>query len=369
VGGIPHRIGSEKEEMTEMKRIWELVKHGKRKLAGLVQGAIMKSSRQGESSALPAFSDTATLEDLRYCYRLLLHREPDPGGWTHWKDQIEQRRYPLARLTEGFLNCVEFRAQRQALRQPLLVELADFRMFVLRNDWTIGMAVTTNKVWEPHVTQEIRRLLMPGTAFVDIGANIGYFTLLAASLVGTAGRVMAVEPNPDNCELIVKSVRVNGFNNVQVYPYAVAEKEQQFVLGVDGSNSGIFEVEQGIGHSGPVVQAKTLDELLKDEPRIDLIKIDIEGAEVRALMGMFQVLQRHRPVIFTEFFPVLLQRHSGATAEEYLQGLRQFGYTFFILHRDGKKSEMPQSNAQIMACLARLGNPDDAYLDLVAYPS
>ncbi len=351
-----------------MGRIVTFLRRVRYKLVQFVWLQKTKGIPSSDRDTGSAYADIATLEDLHHCYRLFLHRAPDPEGWVYWKRQLEQQQYPLARLTEGFLNSAEFRSQQQVLHAPVMVELEGFRMFVRRDDWTIGKAIATQKIWEPHVTQEIRQLLKPGVTFVDIGANIGYFSLFAAPLVGETGRIIAIEPNPENCDLILQSIRINGFQNIHVCPYAVAEKEQEFVLGVDGSNSGIFEIKHRREHSGPVVQAKTLDDLLKDESRIDLIKIDIEGAEARALQGMSQILRRYRPVIFTEFFPFLLERHSGVTPQEYLNQLRQFGYAFFILYSDGRKSAGSQSVEQIVTLWRQMGNPNDAYLDLIALP-
>lgn len=311
--------------------------------------------------------DMATLRDLSYCYRLFLHREPDPEGWAGWKNQVEKQFMTLERLTEIFLNCHEFRLRQKTLRQPILLELEGFKIFVRRNDWTIGWVIARDKIWEPHVTREIRALLKPGTVFVDIGANVGYFSLLAAACVGERGRVIAIEANPDNCDLIRQGVRANNFNNVLVYPYAVAEKEQEFILGVDGSNSGIIEMGSNIDEVGLHIQAVTGDSLLKDQPRIDLIKIDIEGAEWRALRGMREVIVRHRPVIFTEFFPALLEKTSGVAPEEYLNALRDLGYACFILPWNGAKSETAQNNQQIMAYWSQLAD-SEAHLDLVAHP-
>src|SRR5690606_15185214 len=93
--------------------------------------------------------------------------------------------------------------------------------------------------YEPHVTAEVRRLLQPGMTFVDVGANIGYFALLAASLVGAQGKVIAFEPNLENCELLRRSIAANGFDDfVHVHPYAVAEKAQFFTLDVGTSSNG-----------------------------------------------------------------------------------------------------------------------------------
>src|SRR5262249_57638786 len=91
----------------------------------------------------------------------------------------------------------------------------------------------------PHVTRVIRALLQPGTVMVDIGANIGYYTLLAAARIGSTGKVIAFEPNVDNCTLLHKSLQANDFANVVLYNVAVAEAEGAVSLHISDSNGSI----------------------------------------------------------------------------------------------------------------------------------
>ena len=143
--------------------------------------------------------ERATLEDLRACYRLFLLREPDETGWRAWKDLIESHQISVQMLVDGFMNGPEFRQLQEAAATPVLVPLDGFQLYVRRNDYFIGAAIARDRSYEPHVTAAVRRMLRPGDTFLDIGANIGYFTLMGSSLVGSTGRVIALEPNPSNC--------------------------------------------------------------------------------------------------------------------------------------------------------------------------
>jgi hypothetical protein len=108
-----------------------------------------------------------------------------------------------------------------------------------------------------------------------------------------------------------------------------------------------------------------LDDVLRDEARIDLIKMDIEGAEGRALQGMHRVIQRCAPMIVTELHPAALQAVSHMTPEEYLNALRALGYGLCVIHRTTGPHATPQSNAQIMQAWAA---SQFDHVDLVAYP-
>jgi FkbM family methyltransferase len=221
------------------------------------------------------------------------------------------------------------------------------------------------------VTRQVRDLLKPGDTFLDIGANIGYFTLLAAALVGPQGKVIAFEPRADNCKLLQDSIAENGFRNIDLHPYAVAEREQTFVIDASGANTNGRIVDYSPASTAievppHLVKAVTLDGFLAEVADIDLIKMDIEGAEPRAWQGMQGVVQRYRPAIITEFSPSLIQLTSHATAESFLDLIHAQGYEIFILHRTRAKDSVPAGKETILQTLADSGL---THLDLLALPA
>ena len=112
------------------------------------------------------------------------------------------------------------------------------------------------------------------------------------------------------------------------------------------------------------VQAVTLDRFLEDEPCIDIIKMDIEGAEWRALQGMRRLIQRHRPLLFTEFHPSALREASSISPEKYLTCLRDLDYEILVLWPDCQTPTF-QSNEEIMAYFS---GSSGTHLDLLAQP-
>ena len=103
-------------------------------------------------------------------------------------------------------------------------------------DYAVGHTVARTGSYEPEVSATLREVLPPGATFVDIGANIGWFSLLAASLVGPTGRVIAIEPNPRNVALLRQSAKDNGFDNIDVVTVALGERRGAAALETDGSN-------------------------------------------------------------------------------------------------------------------------------------
>ena len=125
---------------------------------------------------------------------------------------------------------------------PVLLKLSSFKMYVRLDDWAIGARIAVNRVYEKHVTQEMLRWLKPGVVLVDIGANIGYYTLLAATHLGDTGKIIAFEPSEESCDLLKMSIEKNGFKNVAIYAKAVADINGVVGFRMDDSN-GIINKE------------------------------------------------------------------------------------------------------------------------------
>lgn len=314
--------------------------------------------------------EQATLEDLHYCYRLLLRREPDPDGWAYWSDLIINYHVDLPMLVGSFLSGEEFRSLQEEDFRPVLIELDGFKMFVRKNDFFIGAVIARERQYEQHVHAELGRQLGSGSVLVDIGANIGYFTLLGASLVGPDGRVYSFEPHPANCALIEASVEANGFGNVALYPYAVADRKMKVRLDGGGadSNSRIVELlgeTKSDSSSSLLVETVVLDEVLDQVPRVDVIKMDIEGAEPKAWQGMLYTIDRHRPMLIFEFSPRLIQLTSAVSPISLLESIVGGGYRLSILPRQGGTVPIPSSPEEIVKQQAESGL---THLDLAAYP-
>lgn len=146
----------------------------------------------------------------------------------------------------------------------------------------------------------LRRLVRPGQSVADVGANIGYCTLLFAQAVGPAGRVACIEPEPDNLAELRRNIERNHLPQVEVFPVAVGAKAGTVSLraGINGS-----VMEDGSGEFQ--VPLRPLDELLAGQP-VDFIKIDVEGYEGYVLDGASRLLEERRPNLFVEIHPGFL---------------------------------------------------------------
>jgi FkbM family methyltransferase len=249
------------------------------------------------------------------------------------------------------------------LRKKIFVDLSGYGVYVMPGDY-IGDAILKAKAYEPHVTALIRTTLKKDDVFLDLGANVGYFTLLAASLVKDAGKVIAFEPNPQNQQLLYASIVKNGFSNIKVYPYAVSDSETLLRFTTVGSNGGVVTDFSKDQRYFLLVQAVVLDDMLTNEARIDVVKIDIEAHEPSAIRGMAALINRHKPKIITEYHPWAMQLNNAEAPLEYLQQIYSFGYSLSIIEPTGNL--LAVSNADdIMHYWETLDN-ETAHLDLFA---
>ncbi|MEV8419967.1 FkbM family methyltransferase [Streptomyces niveus] len=212
-------------------------------------------------------------------------------------------------------------------------------------------------VWEPHMTRWLQARLVPGDTFIDVGANIGYYTVLASGLVGGAGQVVAVEASPDFHQRLLEQVRLNRRDNVRAVNGAVSDGQRTltFVL-ASSSNMGANSI---VPYDGPAessfeVEAFPLGELLAPEEisTARVIKIDVEGAEGSVVRGMIPMLDKLRPdcEITVEVTPDRMAQ-LGDSAEELMKTMRDHGFHAYRLANEytpesyvaalGGRREMP----------------------------
>jgi FkbM family methyltransferase len=185
----------------------------------------------------------------------------------------------------------------------------------------------------------VRAALPEGGTFVDVGANIGYFTLFAAARVGAAGRVVALEPHPQLAATLRQNVEMNALSTVRVMEVAAADAAGTAVLAgfsEDGGNWGVSSIVHGSAEGVPSfeVRCARLDDLLDEAGirEVDLVKVDVEGAEPRVLAGMRDGLRagRYRRVM-VELHPweyADFAREFGEMAEE----MRAAGYRGWLVN-------------------------------------
>lgn len=198
---------------------------------------------------------------------------------------------------------------------------------------TISREVCFTGFYEPQETALVRSILRPGMSFVDVGANWGYYTLLAASLVGETGRVLSLEPDPRLFPILQENVARSELRQVTVLQIAAAHEPGTLTLAgyaEDGDNYGISRITTRDGGDESVFQVSSdsLDRILRRHGllSVDLMKMDIEGAETFAIAGLAESLaERKVKRLLLELHPVQLAEH-GSTVAAIIQKLASAGY-------------------------------------------
>ena len=234
--------------------------------------------------------------------------------------------------------------------------LGDLLLYVDTRDLILAPHLVMNGCWEFWVTQAIARHLKPGMVCADVGANVGYYTLLMAALVGPKGRVHAFDLLPDHCRLVTRSAEVNGFRGtVTVHQGAVAEQDGEARIHVPQSADAFAHLGNaalaGVNTRQPtdetmqpgVVPCRKLDSVdfwpvgtPCSDRRLDFIKVDVEGAEPLVWEGALAVRDTYRPVICMEY-EAWRQGYP-----EFLTRVREHGYRVRYVEYDSSLAELPK---------------------------
>lgn len=194
----------------------------------------------------------------------------------------------------------------------------------------VQQTILLEGVWDPALTRLLETNLLPSDQFVDVGAHVGYFTLLASRRVGPTGTVLSIEPNAFAAEQLERNVERSGLRNVLVEHTACGESQKVVTLYLhDESNSSMASLYSAKSLRGGSVEVPctTVDHLCKVRKlsRVKLVKIDVEGAELFVLRGMAKVMRDMRPVIVLELHRELLEA-VGTPMYVVEAFLREFDY-------------------------------------------
>jgi FkbM family methyltransferase len=240
---------------------------------------------------------------------------PSPSAVSLW---LARRSPAVASLGVRLWSHAQFRAigrehwlflrlkSELRLRLPRPVLLASGQLIFVDPFEHVGRAIARDGCYEPDTVALVRALLPPGSVFVDVGAHVGQYTLMGAQMAGSDGHVHAFEPDPANCALLRASVRANRCANVTCTEAALAASGGTASLHLSdvASTCGNSLGETGLtGGRAVTVALETLDAYVRSHgiTRIDLVKADVEGAELPMLSGGSETLARFQPPLILEF--------------------------------------------------------------------
>jgi FkbM family methyltransferase len=206
-------------------------------------------------------------------------------------------------LQHGMLEAVSRQESRAVYigEQTLLCRvLGKYLMYADAQETGITPHLAMDGYWESWITIALARMLRPGWHCLDVGANHGYYTLIMADAVGSQGRVVPVEPTPRLADLLRQTLDVNGFPGVTVASTAATDTDGETLqLVVPARRSMNARLSDVVGPTDDAVSVKTVtvDTLTRDWPRVDLIKIDVEGAEEGVWRGMQRTIEQNPDLV------------------------------------------------------------------------
>jgi len=212
------------------------------------------------------------------------------------------------------------------------------KMLVSLEDSGPGNIIFFTKNYEEFISELIEDFLEPGMTFVDAGANIGYHSLTAARSVGSSGSVFAFEPEKKNVDLLKKNVALNNYENVSIIEKALSNKTSKTKLFIDKANFGAHSImkSRSFMRKALEIETITLDKFFSNSPKnIDLLKIDVEGAEILVLEGAEKILDQDKLKIIFEISPYISVEDKKAPFV-LLQNLRKKGFTIKFIDTENR---------------------------------
>lgn len=252
-----------------------------------------------------------------------------------WKNSVRTKAYALAKnlldrhqgtrfIFPGFMRILSCVSKLLKPKATILVHAQDFDLYVHGADQIITPQILVDRLYEPEETSLIKKVLKPSMTFLDLGANWGYFSLLASKCVGSSGKVYAFEPDPLNYRYLVENIRLNRAANIAPIRKAVSNRNGVAEFYLDRDNAGAHTLScrniQTLYKGSLKVETTTLDDFVElDNIRPDFIKMDLQGAEGLVIEGGQRVLKQNPSLmIVMEFWPEGLM-NCGTVPEKLLE--------------------------------------------------
>ena len=288
-----------------------------------------------------------TRDEVIWAFRYCLGREPEDevciskhSGFESWN----ALRHELLRSSE-FLSELGHPLDKWVI-VPVMDETR--LMWILLGDRNISIECLYDN-YDPAGTKFVKTHLQESNVFLDLGANVGWYTLLASTIVGPSGHIHAFEPRGETKDYLSKTILLNQLGGlVTLHEKGISDVNEKGVLswgrGTENPGSSFVTVYPSAGDFvRQPIDLITIDDLKL--PRVDFIKLDIEGSEPKAIGGAAQLLARDRPIMLCELNPIAMQVVSSISPNDFLARLTGLGYRAFIVDRINAGQEITTVSA------------------------
>lgn len=263
-----------------------------------------------------------------------------------------------------------------------VIEIQGSKMILNVNDESYAMrktftAYASRDVHEKATTELFKQTVKEGNTVVDLGANLGYFTLLAAKIVGDKGKVFSFEPEPKNYSYLKKNIGINNYKNVMAFQKAVSDKNGKTKLYICDYDSGHHTINRYDGikaysHGRKIeeksidIETVTLDSFLDGRAdSVNAIKIDVEGAEMLALLGMNNILKKNKDIkMIIEFFPLLIEKMGNSPREFIRKLMEDYNFSIFVIPEDYDSSMEKVTKIDTVDEIMKLRQKEEDHVNL-----
>lgn len=233
------------------------------------------------------------------------------------------------------------------------------KLYIDLADRIISSKLLQYGYWEKGLTDLVGRIIKPGMTAIDIGAHIGYYSVLFSQLVQPGGKVFSFEPEPYNFSLLKKNIEINKINNCIIENKAISDIDNKLKLYLDPDNfGGHSATSRGNPNNFIEVEALPLDDYFKDkDTHVDFIKIDIEGGEYSALDGAKDIIRKNPDLIMVLELNPEQMNVSKISPGSFLKKIRSHGFQISIVdHKSGNLNKLENDQDIIDACTNGLVN-------------
>jgi len=282
-------------------------------------------------------------------YEKFLSRKPATLEIDYWKNQIslgQVKFEELASKIEGSKESYLLKIKNSKIlsedKNFTLIILDNHKFYLYPHDTVSIDNYTNSDSYDAGTTTLLKKLLKKRMNVINIGANIGYFALLAARQVGPEGKVFAFEPFENTVKLLKKNIEANQYRNIEAIAMAVSNKTGMANLSTGGSSlHNLISFKEIKEMKEVTVLVTTIDDFLeKKQTRIDFIIIDAEGSEQFILEGMKKTLEKNDSLeIIVEFNPFTLEL-AGTNAESFLNTIESYKFSTFIIDENNNEIKL-----------------------------
>lgn len=231
------------------------------------------------------------------------------------------------------LNYNEKSKKSQMIKKDIKINLYktifnDF--FWLDEDKYLDKCIIQNGIFEESSTQIIKQLVKKGNVVLDIGANIGYYSVLFSKLVGYTGKVFCFEPTEHYSNVLKMNLEANNIQNTDIFKIGLSNKNQELEIQIGNSSATLHPIENQVSTKKELIKLTTLDEFIKHHhlQKIDFVKIDIDGHEPLFFEGAQKTLDKYNPIVLLEVnHPNYIE--AGFNAWDFYDFLKKNNYIIY----------------------------------------